>query len=125
MGSEMCIRDRVYGTKAGLEWHQMEPNTLVLKYQDQPNQIYRTGVGELSPQAQAATRIPAGHPEGYLEAFANIYLNFAKCIQARVDGVAVEPVYEDFPTVEDGLRGMEFIYKVIESGKSNQKWIKM
>ncbi len=124
-GEENNLAIRVYGTKAGLEWHQMEPNTLVLKYQDQPNQIYRTGVGELSPQAQAATRIPAGHPEGYLEAFANIYLNFAKCIQARVDGVAVEPVYEDFPTVEDGLRGMEFIYKVIESGKSNQKWIKM
>ena len=117
-GEENNLAIRVYGTKAGLEWHQMEPNTLVLKYQDQPNQIYRTGVGELSPQAQAATRIPAGHPEGYLEAFANIYLNFAKCIQARVDGVAVEPVYEDFPTVEDGLRGMEFIYKVIESGKS-------
>ena len=124
-GEENSLAIRVYGTKAGLEWHQMKPNTLVVKYQDQPNQIYRTGVGDLSPAAQAATRIPAGHPEGYLEAFANIYLNFAKCIQARIDGVEVDPVYQDFPTVEDGLRGMEFIYKVIESGKSDQKWIKM
>ena len=124
-GEENSLAIRVYGTKAGLEWHQMKPNTLVVKYQDQPNQIYRTGVGDLSPAAQAATRIPAGHPEGYLEAFANIYLNFAKCIQARIDEVEVDPVYQDFPTVEDGLRGMEFIYKVIESGKSDQKWIKM
>lgn len=124
-GEENSLAIRVYGTQAGLEWHQMEPNTLILKHQDQPNRIYRTGVGELSPAAQAATRIPGGHPEGYLEAFANIYLNFAKCIQARIDGVSVDPVHEDFPTVEDGLRGMEFIYKVIESGKSDQKWIKM
>ncbi len=124
-GEENSLAIRVYGTKAGLEWHQMEPNTLILKHQDQPNRIYRTGVGELSPEAQAATRIPGGHPEGYLEAFANIYLNFAKCIQARIDGVEVDPLHDDFPTVEDGLRGMEFIYKVIESGQSDQKWIKM
>jgi len=124
-GEENSLAIRVYGTQAGLEWHQMEPNTLILKHQDQPNRIYRTGVGELSPEAQAATRIPGGHPEGYLEAFANIYLNFAKCIQARIDGVEVDPLHDDFPTVEDGLRGMEFIYKVIESGQSDQKWIKM
>ena len=77
------------------------------------------------PEATAAARIPAGHPEGYLEAFANIYHNFAKCVQARIAGVEVDPLYNDFPTVEDGLRGMEFIYKVIESGNSDQKWIKM
>ena len=103
----------------------MRPNTLEIKYQDKPNEIYRTGVGELSAEAQAHTRVPAGHPEGYLEAFANIYRNFAKCVQARIDGEEVDPVYNDYPTVEDGLRGMEFIYKVIESGNSDQKWVKM
>jgi len=125
VGEENSLKIRVYGTKAGLEWHQMEPNTLEVKYQDQPKQIFRTGVGELYPEALAHARIPAGHPEGYLEAFANIYRNFAKCVQARIDGVDVDPIYQDFPSVEDGLRGMEFIYKVIESGKSDQKWIKM
>lgn len=125
VGEENSLAIRIYGEKAGLEWHQMEPNTLTVKYQDKPNEIYRTGVGELYPEATAAARIPAGHPEGYLEAFANIYHNFAKCVQARIDGVEVDPLYNDFPTVEDGLRGMEFIYKVIESGNSDQKWIKM
>jgi len=125
IGEENSLAIRVYGEKAGLEWHQMTPNTLELKYQDKPNEIYRTGVGDLSPEAQAHTRVPAGHPEGYLEAFANIYRNFAKCVQAKIDGVDVDPIYQDFPDVEDGLRGMEFIYKVIESGRSDQKWIKM
>lgn len=124
-GEENSLNIRVYGEKAGLEWHQMEPNTLKLKYQDAPQRVFRTGVGELSLAAQTASRIPAGHPEGYLEAFANIYLYFAKCIQARIDGVEVEEVYKDFPSVEDGLRGMEFIYKAIESGQSDVKWLKM
>ena len=124
-GEENALKIRVYGTNAGIEWHQMEPNTLIVKHGDKPTEIYRTGVGELYPESAAHTRIPAGHPEGYLEAFANIYRNFAKCVQARIDGVTVDPVYDDFPTVEDGLRGMQFIYKVIESGKSDQKWVKM
>ncbi len=124
-GEENSLNIRVYGTKAGIEWHQMEPNTLIVKHGDKPTEVYRTGVGELYPESAAHTRVPAGHPEGYLEAFANIYRNFAKCVQARIDGVTVDPVYDDFPTVEDGLRGMQFIYKVIESGKSDQKWVKM
>lgn len=124
VGEENSLSIRIYGEKAGLEWHQMEPNTLMVKFQDKPNEVYRTGVGELYPEVSAHTRVPAGHPEGYLEAFANIYRNVAKCIQARLDGVEPDPVYTDFPKVEDGLRGMEFIYKVIESGQSDQKWIK-
>ncbi len=125
VGEENSLAIRIYGEKAGLEWHQMEPNTLIVKYQNKANEIYRTGVGELYPETVAAARTPAGHPEGYLEAFANIYRNFSKCVQARIAGVEVDPIYNDYPTVEDGLRGMEFIYKVIESGKSDQKWIKM
>ena len=124
-GEENSLNIRVYGSKAGLEWHQMEPNTLEVKYQDGPKRIFRTGVGDLCASAQAHTRIPAGHPEGYLEAFANIYRNVAKCIQARIDGTEVDPLYTDYPTVEDGVRGMHFIDKVIESGSSDTKWIKM
>jgi predicted dehydrogenase len=122
---ENALSVKVYGEKGGLEWHQMHPNTLELKWLDKPKELIRTGVGQLSESTQAHTRLPAGHPEGYLEAFANIYRNFAKCIQAKLEGVEADPVYKDFPGIEDGIRGMEFIYKVIESGKSDTKWIKM
>ena len=123
-GEENSLNIRVYGEKAGLEWHQMEPNTLEVKWLDKPKEIYRTGGGNLCAASQAATRTPAGHPEGYLEAFANVYKNFAKCIQAKIDKVKVDPIYKDFPTVDDGVRGMQFIETVIKSGKSKQKWIK-
>ena len=123
VGEENSLNIRVYGEKGGVEWHQMEPNSLLVKWMNQPTQIYRTGVGELYPEAQAHTRIPAGHPEGYLEAFANIYRNVAKCIRARLEGIEVEAVYNDFPTVSDGVRGMKFIEKVVESNNSNQKWV--
>lgn len=124
-GEENNLRIRIYGEKGGIEWAQMEPNTLIVKWQDKPVEILRAGTGFVCAHAAAHTRIPAGHPEGYLEAFANIYRNVAKCIQARITGFAVDPTYTDFPTVEDGVRGMEFIYKVIESGKSDAKWVKM
>lgn len=124
-GEENNLNIRVYGTKGGFQWFQMEPNSLYVKWLDRPQQILRTGVGELYPAALAAARTPAGHPEGYLEAFANIYKNFAHCVQARLAGTTPDPLHEDFPTVSDGVRGMKFIYKVIESGKSDQKWVKM
>ena len=123
-GEENNLRIRVYGTKGSVEWAQMQPNSLIVRWLDQPTQILRTGVGAMSPAATQAHRLPAGHPEGYLEAFANIYRNVAHCIQARLQGVTPDPLHMDFPTVDDGVRGMEFIYKVIESGKSEQKWVK-
>ncbi|MEO1517892.1 MAG: Gfo/Idh/MocA family oxidoreductase [Bacteroidota bacterium] len=123
-GEENNLRIRIYGEKAGLEWHQQEPNTLLVKWLSKPTEIYRTGVGKLSNEALAHIRIPAGHPEGYLEAFANIYRNFAICLRARLAGKKPKAIYSDFPTVEDGLRGMQFIDKVIASGKSKQKWVK-
>jgi predicted dehydrogenase len=122
-GEENNLNIRVYGEKGGLEWHQMEPNTLLVKWLDQPTQVYRTGVGTLYPETLAHFRIPAGHPEGYLEAFANIYRNFAMCVRARLEGVEPDPLHTDFPSIQDGVRGMRFIEKVIESGKSNQKWL--
>ena len=124
-GEENDLNIRVYGTKAGLQWHQMEPNTLTVKWLDKPKEILRTGVGELYPEAQAHTRIPAGHPEGYLEAFASIYRNFAKCVQARLAGEEVDPIYLDFPTVQDGVRGMQFIENVVASSHSSDKWLKV
>lgn len=121
-GEENNLNIRVYGEKGGLEWRQMEPNTLIVKWLDKPVQILRTGVGPLYPEAQAHTRIPAGHPEGYLEAFANIYRNFARVVRARLEGTTPDPMHLDFPSVEDGVRGMLFIQKAVESSKSGQKW---
>lgn len=124
-GEENALSIRVYGEKGGIEWHQMEPNTLITKWLDKPMQILRTGGEGLYPESSASSRIPAGHPEGYLEAFATIYKNFAKCVRARIDGVAVDPMFEDFPTVADGVRGMEFVDKVVKSSKKGAKWIKL
>ncbi|MCI4648218.1 Gfo/Idh/MocA family oxidoreductase [Phaeodactylibacter sp.] len=122
-GEENALHIRVYGEKGGLEWHQMYPNDLKVRWLDKPEQLLRTGVGDLYPDAQSAARIPAGHPEGYLEAFANIYRNFANCLRAKLSGQKADPVYEDFPTVADGVRGMKFIDRVIESSESDQKWL--
>lgn len=124
-GEENNLKIKVYGEKGGIEWHQMEPNSLMYRPLEGSMQVIRTGVGNLSAAAQAHTRVPAGHPEGYIEAFANIYRNFAKCIQARLEGKEVDEVYLDFPSIEEGVRGMRFIEAVVNSGKSNKKWIEL
>lgn len=123
-GEENNLRIRVYGEKAGLEWHQMEPNNLWVKWLNKPMEVLRTGVGKLAPETQHATRIPAGHPEGFLEAFANIYKNFALTLRAHLSGKQPKAIYLDFPSIEDGVRGMLFIDKVVTSSKSKQKWTK-
>jgi len=124
-GEENAIRIRVYGEKGGLEWLQHEPNTLLVKWIDQPTQIYRTGTPWMNEAAVANTRTPGGHPEGYLEAFANIYRNFSYTLMARMDGREPKPEWLDFPGVEDGIRGMQFIDLVVESGYNDtQKWYK-
>ncbi|WEK36821.1 MAG: Gfo/Idh/MocA family oxidoreductase [Candidatus Pseudobacter hemicellulosilyticus] len=123
-GEENALKIRVYGEKGGLEWAQHEPNTLLVKWLDQPAQILRAGAGysQLSSFATHNCRTPGGHPEGYLEAFGNIYRNFALTLSARIDGR--EPTKEmlDFPGVEDGIRGMAFIDNVVASSQSDQKW---
>lgn len=124
-GEENGIRIRVYGEKGGCEWYQHEPNTLLVKWLDAPAQILRAGgnyAGRLSSFATHNCRTPGGHPEGYLEAFANIYRNFALTLSAKIDGR--EPTAEmlDFPGVEDGIRGMAFIDNVVASAQSNEKW---
>jgi predicted dehydrogenase len=121
-GEENALKIKVYGEKGGLEWHQMEPNTLLVKWLDQPTQVYRAGSSYLSEVATHNTRVPAGHPEGYLEAFANIYKNFALTLMAKQNGELPTEKMLDFPTVEDGIRGMAFIENAVESSKSDQKW---
>jgi predicted dehydrogenase len=121
-GEENALSIKVYGEKGGLEWHQEEPNTLTLKWLDAPAQIYRTGHDYLSSFAKQNTRTPSGHPEGYLEAFANIYRNFVSTIDKVSAGETPSEEMLDFPTSEDGVRGMAFIENVVASGKSDQKW---
>ena len=121
-GEENALKIRVYGEKGGLEWAQQEPNTLLVKWLDQPPQVYRTGTPWLSSYAKHNTRTPAGHPEGYLEAFANLYRNFAQTLSARLDGTTPSPESLDFPGVDDGVRGMAFIDNLILSNESPEKW---
>ena len=122
-GEENNLRLRVYGEKGGLDWSQMEPNSLIVRWLDKGTEIKRTGVGELSEASMAATRIPAGHPEGFLEAFANIYKNVADTLLALDRGEKPSAIMLDFPTIEDGVRGMQFIDRVVESAGTEQKWI--
>ena len=122
-GEENNLKIRIYGEYGGLEWSQHDPNTLIVRWHEKHTEIYRTGVGDLYPEAEAHRRVPAGHPEGYLEAFANIYRNFAFAVIAKKEGKPQDPLY-DFPTVADGVRGMQFVQSVIESGKSQTKWVK-
>ncbi len=124
-GEENALKIRVYGEKGGLEWRQQEPNSLILRWLDQPMQILRAGVGYKEPLSSFAThnfRTPGGHPEGYLEAFGNIYHNFAQTLSARIDGKQPSAESLDFPGVEDGIRGMAFIDNVVASSKSAEKW---
>ena len=122
-GEENNVRVRVYGEKGGVEWKQEDANTLLVKWLDRPVEVWRAGTGYLSELASQNCRTPAGHPEGYLEAFANHYRNFARCLKAKLAGVEPKKEWLDFPGVQDGVRGMAFITNVIRSGKSSEKWM--
>ncbi len=128
IGEENGLAIWVYGEQRGLEWHQEHPNYLYVKEPDGPVQIWRRGndyVGARSPAAGRATRFPAGHPEAFLEAFANNYVNFAETVRAKMTRTKVDPLALDFPSVNDGLRGMLFIETLLASNKSSKKWTKM
>ena len=124
IGEENTLRIRVYGSKASLEWHQEDPNELVVKYSDAPRRIYRRGNDYLSDFTKRFTRVPAGHPEAFIEAFANIYLEVARAIEAVLDGQPV-PSDCDFPTVDDGVNGMAFIATAVKSAKAGGVWTKL
>jgi predicted dehydrogenase len=122
-GEENALKIRVYGEKGGLEWAQMEPNTLIAKWTSKPTEILRVGTS-MGTAANANTRTPGGHPEGYLEAFANIYRNFSLTLRAKMNGEQPKPEWLDYPGVEDGIRGMQFIDAVVEAGYNDDiKWI--
>ena len=123
ISQENSLSIRIYGEKGGLEWHQEEPNTLLMLWPDRQPEVIRTGGAGLSACATANTRTPAGHPEGYLEAFANLYRHFAATLQARLAGEEPRPEDLDFPSVEEGVRGLQFIDAIVSTKNSNQKWI--
>lgn len=122
VGEENNLNIRIYGEKGGIEWHQNEPNTMLVKWLEEPMQVYRTGLGYLGSNAAAATRTPPAHPEGYLEAFANVYKNFANHIRAVEAGETPDEVALDYPKIDDGVRGMAFIDAVIKSSENNAAW---
>ncbi|HVZ57258.1 MAG TPA: Gfo/Idh/MocA family oxidoreductase [Chitinophagaceae bacterium] len=124
-GEENALKIRIYGEKGGIEWAQQEPNTLLVKWLDQPAQILRAGGNygdRLSSFAVHNTRTPGGHPEGYLEAFGNIYRNFAYTLSSRLSGQQPTAEMLDFPQVDEGIRGMAFIDNVVASAQSDKKW---
>jgi predicted dehydrogenase len=122
VGEENNLRIRIYGTKAALEWRQESPNRLHVRYPDAPERIFKRGNPYLAAAATHNTRIPPGHPEGYLEAFANIYLNAGRTIASRISGSVPTDLDLDFPTVQDGAAGVHFIHTAVRSGRK-RSWV--
>ena len=122
VGEENNLILRVYGSEASLEWHQEHPNELIVKYPDRPREILRRGNAYVGEAAQGATRIPAGHPEGYLEAFANLYREAFRAIAAEVAGEP-PPDQPDFPRLDDGVAGMAFIEAAVASARQGAAWV--
>jgi predicted dehydrogenase len=124
-GEENALKIRVYGENGGLEWAQQESNTLTLRWLDKPAQTLRAGNNYGDRESIFAThncRTPGGHPEGYLEAFGNLYRNFALALSAKINNEQAKPEWMDFPGIEDGIRGMAFIENVVNSHRSTEKW---
>ena len=124
-GEENNLRIRIYGTEGALEWHQEEPNYLWFRTNDKPAQLYRRGNAYLCEAAQRATRLPAGHPEAFIEAFANVYMNVTDSMRAKLLGKDPTELELDFPNVIDGARSLAFIESAVESSKSKEKWYPM
>jgi hypothetical protein len=133
VGEENSLKLRVYGETASIEWSQLEPNSVWMKFTDKPSQLIRAGVGEMDAITQANMRTPAGHPEGYLEAFANIYTQFSYQIRRRLfpitgesetnDLILINDVaMNDVPGIESAIRGMAFIENVVAASQSELKW---
>ena len=124
-GEENALKIRVYGENGGLEWAQMEPNTLTIRWIDKPAETLRAGSNYTDRESSYATqncRTPGGHPEGYLEAFGNLYRNFALTLSAKLNNEEPHAEWLDFPGIDDGIRGMAFIDNVVASSQSDKKW---
>jgi predicted dehydrogenase len=125
IGQENTLSIRVYGEKGSLEWHQEEPNTLVVRWPDRPTEMRRTATDFVGEAASSSTRLPAGHPEGYLEAFANVYSSFADALSGVLWGENSDDAKPDYPDVHDGVRGMAFLDAVVSSAGSEKKWVEV
>lgn len=123
-GEENNLRIRVYGTKASLEWQHAHQDVLIVRHPDGPERMYKRGNDYLSPEARHYSRLPSGHPEAFIEAFANIYRSVARVIAAKKAGTDPHELDLDFPTVDDGAVGVRFIHKAVESGRSGATWVK-
>jgi predicted dehydrogenase len=123
-GDENNLNIRVYGTEGSIEWHQEHPNELVVKWLDKPRETWRRGNSYNGPAAAGATRLPFGHPEAFIEAFANVYLAAGEAIRDEIQGKFPRPEGYDFPTVDDGIAGMAFIEAAVASSKNNAAWTK-
>jgi predicted dehydrogenase len=122
-GEENTVRLRVYGERASLDWSHEAPNVLVVRRPGRPAETWTRAQAYLAPAALRASRVPPGHPEGFHEAFANVYANFARTVQARRDGRAPDPLDLDFPTVQDGARGVHFVEAAVASARAGAAWV--
>lgn len=123
LGEDNNLSIKVYGDKGSLEWQQEKPNQLFTHWLDQTEKVFTPRGNELSPEILAESRIPVGHPEGYLEAFATVYKKFASHLMAVMNNKEIKN--PDYPTIQDGIRGMKFIYASVESNKNNSAWTKI
>ena len=123
IGEENGLNILVYGEKGSLEWHQQEPNTLWVRWLDRPTEMRRTATDFVGDSSSSNSRLPAGHPEGYIEGFANIYSNFADALSEFLTSGEVNETEFDYPNVYDGVRGMAFIDTVVRSSASDDKWL--
>lgn len=121
-GEENNLNIRVYGTKAAIEWHQQDPNELIVKPKGKPRESWRRGFGYMGEASKAATRTPPGHPEGYLEAFATLYKHVCADIRRMKNG---QPRRGGYPTAADGVRGLQFVIKAVESSNKGAVWVDM
>jgi predicted dehydrogenase len=121
-GDENNLNIRVYGTDASIEWHQEHPNELIVKFAEAPRQVWRRGNSYNGPEASKNTRLPFGHPEAFIEAFANVYLAAAEAVSDHLLGTYPRAGGYDFPTVDDGVEGMAFIEAAVASSKANAAW---
>jgi len=124
-GHDNALRLRIYGTKGAVEWFQETPNTARLSLLDRPTMTLSRGRDPMSPRAQALSRIPSGHPEGYFEGFANIYSTYIAALAKTLRGETLAPADLDFPTVDDGLRGVRYIEACVESSAKGSVWISL
>ena len=124
-GEENALTLRVYASEGAIKWAHENPNYLELYRYGEPRQTLTRGQGYLSEPAAASTRIPPGHPEGYLEGFATIYVGIVEAIRRHIDGEPMKTEDYDFPTVYDGLRGMQFMYQTVQSCNSGSTWVRM